>query len=211
MLICISFIGAVVVTIGWSVGASYIDYIVARYRRRSEAEGRSTAYRQLAVERLFGLPWDWPGWLAFGVVALVLTWVSMLLGFWVFILASLVAIVILAVILFTDWQQLQARPAAPGAWLYGIRGEYSGYQFELNNYRLTIGRGIGNTLRLQDRAVSRQHAQIRYAQGRFYLQDLGSQLGTYLNGHRIDASVLRDGDQIAICDTVFEFRIYVRS
>jgi hypothetical protein len=190
-------------------GLSYVDYLVARHWR-FQAQGHSATRNQLATQRFLGMPWGWSGALMVGGVVFVATWVSGLLGFWMFVLINLVGVVVLGVVLFSDWQQLQRRQVnaspAPLAWLYGVRGEYTGQYFQLSAHGLSLGRGTSNTILLQDRSVSRQHAQLRYAQGRFYLQDLGSQSGTYLNGLPTDASALKDGDQIAICDTVFEFR-----
>jgi hypothetical protein len=211
MLACLSFIGAVIVTIVWMIGASYLDYFITQRRRRSNVGHQSPGYRPLAIERLFVLPWDWPGWLTFGAIVLFLMWLSGLFGFSFFVLVNLIGLVVLTTILFSDWQQLQRRQTVqPMAWLLSISGQYAGQRFQLNNYGFTIGRSTDNTLRLSSRAISRRHAQIRYAQGRYFLQDLGSQRGTYLNGQRIDASTLRDGDQITLCDTVFEFRTSTR-
>lgn len=48
--------------------------------------------------------------------------------------------------------------------------------------------------------ISRLHAQITKRDGRYYIQDLGSSNGTYLNGMRLDSKadyLLSDGDKIA--------------
>jgi pSer/pThr/pTyr-binding forkhead associated (FHA) protein len=97
--------------------------------------------------------------------------------------------------------------STPVAWLYGIQGEYAGQRIPLNRSEVTIGRSQRNTLIFQTQFVSRQHAQLHYTQGRFFLQDLQSQHGTFLNGRRIRISSLQQGDQIAICGNVFEFRV----
>jgi pSer/pThr/pTyr-binding forkhead associated (FHA) protein len=72
---------------------------------------------------------------------------------------------------------------------------------------LVIGRSASCNLRLADRAVSRHHARIRYAQGRWYLQDLGSSGGIYVNDVRETAKSLDNGDRIRIGSSEFEFRI----
>jgi serine phosphatase RsbU (regulator of sigma subunit) len=57
-----------------------------------------------------------------------------------------------------------------------------------------------------DQKVSRRHANIRFIDGRFVLENL-SRNGTWLNGQRIDGpAALGDGDRIAICDFKFLFR-----
>jgi hypothetical protein len=62
---------------------------------------------------------------------------------------------------------------------------------------LSIGRDVGNTLRLGDGSASRIHAELRHEPGGWVLRDLGSMNGTYLNGRRVMGPVLvRAGDQV---------------
>ena len=68
---------------------------------------------------------------------------------------------------------------------------------------VTIGRKEGNTIRLTDRNVSRNHARlVREGDDRFVVYDLGSNNGTKINGEPIpDApKVISSGDQIYIGD-----------
>ena len=68
-----------------------------------------------------------------------------------------------------------------------------------------IGRGSRCNLRLADSSVSRQHARIRLAKGAWFIQDLGSAGGTFVNGQRIQATRLNNGDQIEIGNTRIAF------
>jgi adenylate cyclase len=73
---------------------------------------------------------------------------------------------------------------------------------------LTIGRSVTNSVVLSSPAVSRKHATI-HAQdsGEFWLIDLGSANGTYLNNRRVFQPVgLQDGDSIEIADEKMVFR-----
>ncbi|MBN1356618.1 FHA domain-containing protein [bacterium] len=63
---------------------------------------------------------------------------------------------------------------------------------------ITIGREKYNDLVLNDLLVSRQHAMIQWDTGHFFLKDLSSRNGTFLNNKRIDFSPLKDGDIIKI-------------
>lgn len=64
---------------------------------------------------------------------------------------------------------------------------------------LSIGRGEGNDLQLDDPTISQSHAQIRQlAAGEYELRDSGSTNGTLLRGKRITASRLTDGDVILV-------------
>jgi len=61
-----------------------------------------------------------------------------------------------------------------------------------------IGRGIGADLRFEDRRVSRSHA-IVVRHGRFArVLDNRSTNGTFLNGRRVVATNLRNGDQLQL-------------
>lgn len=77
----------------------------------------------------------------------------------------------------------------------------------------SIGRHPTNTLALASSEVSRRHAIIQ-AQGdaEFWLVDLGSANGTYVNGRRLSQAVrLRNGDVIRIADVELEFATEILS
>jgi len=86
-------------------------------------------------------------------------------------------------------------------------GRFAGREFPLGAQGLTIGRGRGNDVQLEGNAVSRRHAVIQSARGQFFLQDQGSTHGTYLNGQRVEAAPLSEGDVIRIGDVELEFRV----
>ncbi len=76
-----------------------------------------------------------------------------------------------------------------------------------------IGRHPTNTLQLSSSEVSRRHAIIQ-AQGEaeFWIVDLGSANGTYINGRRLSQAVrLRNGDVIRIADVELEFATEILS
>jgi hypothetical protein len=66
----------------------------------------------------------------------------------------------------------------------------------LDRVSMTIGRRNDNDIVLDDSAVSRYHAQLRWRFGRFVIYDLGSRAGTLVNGERVSESVLHPGDVI---------------
>ncbi len=61
-----------------------------------------------------------------------------------------------------------------------------------------IGRRADNHLIVDDPRISRYHAQVRYVRGRFIIFDLNSTGGTYVNGQRVNQSVLYPGDVISL-------------
>lgn len=60
-----------------------------------------------------------------------------------------------------------------------------------------IGRGIQCDIRFQEKSVSLKHAKISYLNERYYIQDLKSSNGTYLNDKKVIRKMrLRDGMNI---------------
>ena len=81
-------------------------------------------------------------------------------------------------------------------------GELIGRRWTLNDDELVIGRGTDADIVLPERQVSRYHLKIIFRDGRYYLEDLDSKNGTFLNGQQVKGTVsLQDGDeiQIALC------------
>ena len=72
---------------------------------------------------------------------------------------------------------------------------------------LTMGRGSNNDVHLSDPTASRNHALIRrLGDGNYYLVDMGSSNGTFVNGQRIvTPHALEDADQIQIGDCLIVF------
>jgi len=68
--------------------------------------------------------------------------------------------------------------------------------FHLDKNVIRIGRNFGNDLVLNDPAISRYHAEIRYEDSQFILNDLNSSGGTFLNNKKIKQNVLFSGDII---------------
>ena len=71
-----------------------------------------------------------------------------------------------------------------------------------------IGRDSSTALPLRDTMTSRMHCKIQQQEdGGFYLTDLESMNGTYLNGERVRETIKLDhGDLIKIGDTLFTFQ-----
>lgn len=85
----------------------------------------------------------------------------------------------------------------PAKLLVKLHGKGS-QQIELTHEIFTIGRKAGNTLSIEDPAVSGHHAQIVKVQSVFFLEDLKSTNGTAVNGQPITRHQLRDADVITI-------------
>lgn len=86
-----------------------------------------------------------------------------------------------------------------------VEGPDQGREFLLYSAPIKIGRGADNYIRLRDSGVSREHGLIRYdpATDGFFLTDLGSKNGTYVNNLRIKKKRLSPGDEIKVGESVF--------
>ncbi|MCE2850562.1 MAG: FHA domain-containing protein [Roseiflexaceae bacterium] len=76
-----------------------------------------------------------------------------------------------------------------------------------DNY--VIGRGAEQNIVLNDSKVSYQHAIITHQDGAWYIRDLGSSNGTYLDGLRVNVDTMfTDGQTIAL-GTGIELRVHM--
>jgi sigma-B regulation protein RsbU (phosphoserine phosphatase) len=66
----------------------------------------------------------------------------------------------------------------------------------LNRTPFTVGRKVDKDLVIADPRVSRDHAQIMQEGLEFFLVDLGSKHGTFVNGERIQRQKLERGDRL---------------
>jgi putative nucleotidyltransferase with HDIG domain len=71
---------------------------------------------------------------------------------------------------------------------------------EPKNLPLTVGRDPENIIALDHTAVSRFHCKITSENGQYFVRDLGSTNGTYLNGRRITRERLSPGDELIIAN-----------
>ncbi len=69
---------------------------------------------------------------------------------------------------------------------------------ELGEEEMRIGRGDDCGLKLPLHGVSRQHARVYFRNEEYYIEDLESTNGTYVNSIRVSRCVLRNNDQIEI-------------
>jgi pSer/pThr/pTyr-binding forkhead associated (FHA) protein len=70
-----------------------------------------------------------------------------------------------------------------------------------------IGKTPENNCRIKSDVVSRKHAVIRWIQGEYYIEDLNSFNGTFVNGRKIGSgpAKLKSHDLITFADVEMEF------
>lgn len=81
-------------------------------------------------------------------------------------------------------------------------------RFVLNSNVTTIGRAQDNDIVINNLALSRRHAEVHFRQGRYQVEDVGSQNGVFINSERIRSARALDPDdtitlgtyQFVFCD-----------
>lgn len=90
--------------------------------------------------------------------------------------------------------------------LFVLKGVNQGQRFELEREITVIGRSPDCDLVLAASSVSRQHARLVQVQGKWYLEDMQSRNGTYVNSQAIKVrTLLKHNDRIRICDFIAAF------
>jgi hypothetical protein len=84
------------------------------------------------------------------------------------------------------------------ALLLAVRGPNRGARFLLDRDVVTVGRHPDSDIFLDDITVSRRHAEFRRDSGHYWIHDVGSLNGTYVNGQRADDLLLGSGDEIQV-------------
>src|SRR3989338_2415787 len=88
-----------------------------------------------------------------------------------------------------------------------IAGQPLGRKFPLLPPRIIIGRGEAVELRVDEKSVSREHAEVAVdpKNDEVLITDLRSTNGTYVNDVPVDSVVLKEGDIIRLGTTIFKF------
>ena len=116
--------------------------------------------------------------------------------------------------LLTLWRDLKrqaeglASQKIPPVQLEIDHGQGGVVQNQFVDSAIMIGRDKHCDLHLTDETVSAQHAHILFHHGHWWLEDLQSTNGTFLNSEKITIpTVLITGDEIKCGDTLFRIRI----
>ena len=86
------------------------------------------------------------------------------------------------------------------------RGPNAGSKFLVDKDVTTTGRHPESDIFLDDVTVSRRHVEFRRTDARFYVHDVGSLNGTYVNRQRVEDTELANEDELQIGK--FKLRFY---
>jgi pSer/pThr/pTyr-binding forkhead associated (FHA) protein len=91
-------------------------------------------------------------------------------------------------------------------WFDGVSGMVAGQRIMISKEETLIGRSGVCDVQFHDPKVSRQHALLRFYNNSYYIQDMQSAGGTFVNNQRVTSQILHDRDQVRIGDSVVVFR-----
>lgn len=132
-------------------------------------------------------------------------------------IAFLVLIILTVIILIVLYHQQKTSKAPTGTsatdgykpYAYLVVQDETGLRYPITNTTWRIGRTKDNELSLNDKSVSRRHAEIqRYSNGNFVVFDVDSLNGVYVNSEQVKKKKLKEGDIIEIGDIFLRFTTY---
>jgi pSer/pThr/pTyr-binding forkhead associated (FHA) protein len=86
-----------------------------------------------------------------------------------------------------------------------LNGPESGLAYRLLGNQISLGRDPDNDIVIQDNRASRQHARIEVRGAQYWIVDLGSQNGIFINGSYLRQKPLEPGDTLKFGDTELRF------
>ncbi|HEY6560543.1 MAG TPA: diguanylate cyclase [Polyangiaceae bacterium] len=95
-----------------------------------------------------------------------------------------------------------SRPPVPSvrdrAVLLRMDGVHAGQVFVVGPGPCTLGRHPTNSVRLDDAGISRFHSQVVAEHEQYWVEDLGSKNGTYVQGRPVQRAAIQDGDWVQL-------------
>lgn len=125
---------------------------------------------------------------------------------YVFIIIIYLFIFSILRLMYLDIRQIGTRGTSLENSYLKVVNRLDSLSFKMQEYYLlggsvTLGRSSKNDIVIKDKFVSKNHLNITERNGIFYLEDLNSANGTYLNGEKVDAGTLielQNGDKIGV-------------
>ena len=127
---------------------------------------------------------------------------------------ALVLYVFLAGALYILWQELKQRGVddltqqVPVLTLTQYDPDGSERVYKFSESKIMIGRDTAIDLNIDDKTISARHAQLLYQHGQWWVEDLQSTNGTFLNLDPVrEQIVITDGDQVRCGRVVLQIAI----
>jgi len=111
---------------------------------------------------------------------------------------------------------MPARSTQPGAAAVGAgpqaemtieTGPDAGHKHRAGDHAMRLGRSPDNDVILRDPATSGHHARLERRGDQFWLVDLGSTNGTFVNGESVQEKQLNHGDRLTVGQNSVHFSV----
>jgi len=116
--------------------------------------------------------------------------------------------------MFTLWKELRLNSFAaqiqkvPAITLIERSGANENKENSFSVTEISIGRESGNTLCIEDDIISNRHASLTFRNGHWWIEDLFSTNGTFLNDEKVSSpTILITGDDLHIGNQFYEIKI----
>jgi hypothetical protein len=95
-------------------------------------------------------------------------------------------------------------------WFVALNGEQKGEDFRVRDGQNTLGSSPEADIVIRDPTVTGKHASLRYKDGKFFLTDLDSSNGTFINDNAepIAREELKDNDVVRVGETSLKFKCF---
>jgi len=104
----------------------------------------------------------------------------------------------------------QKPPDIPAlAWLVALDGPTKATVYQIIKEKTTVGSGVESDIQIEEEFVSSRHASFYCDKGKYFVTDLDSANGTFVNGRRVTKKGLLDGDKIKLGETNYAFKFVV--
>jgi hypothetical protein len=116
------------------------------------------------------------------------------------------ALILILVATFVIRRRRKQDPETVVEYAYLREMDGSGTSYVMRKTAISIGRASANDIQLRNDSVSAHHAEIhRRREGSFYIVDLASSNGVYVNDARINQTELSDGDLVELGEVRLRF------
>jgi hypothetical protein len=85
-----------------------------------------------------------------------------------------------------------------------LSGQQAGQIYDLKLGRNIFGRGGNSDLKVHSLGISKEHCEVHVYKDKMMLVDLKSSNGTFVNGVKIQNSIIRVGDKLSLFDTIMD-------
>ena len=85
-----------------------------------------------------------------------------------------------------------------------LSGQQSGQIFDLKLGKNIFGRGGSSDFKIQSLGISKEHCELHVYKDKMMIVDLKSSNGSFVNGVKIQNSLVRVGDKISLFDVIMD-------